>query len=816
MMGKDYTDWTQSVCKKEAVICGKNYRFSVLTSRMIRMEYDAEGIFEDRATQAVLNRNFDVPEYRKKENDSMLEIITDVLHLVYVKEKPFASETLSVQLIGEYGKLTHIHRNIWRFGEEIYDLGGTVRSLDSDYRCTCINTEGEDYYEEGTALGTKVQLGRGLVSRFGCSVLEDKDSVVLLPDGFVEERRTGIEDSYFLGYGHDYYGCLKDFYHLCGAQPLLPRFALGNWWSRYYEYTQEEYQKLIQNFEDHQLPFCVAMVDMDWHKKDEHYGRGWTGYSWNHDYFPEPEKFFRWMHKHGLRVSLLDHPADGVRGHEENYRDMADAMGKDYGADDTIPFDFADPNYIENYFRFMSKPLEKIGMDFWWIDWTQGSCTQIKGLDPLWALNHYHTVYCRQKGERPLILSRFAGPGGHRYPVSFSGDTIVSWKSLAYQPYFTATSANAGYSWWSHDIGGHADGTKDDELETRWVQFGVFSPIFRLHNTKNPFNGKEPWRYSPLAERAMTAYLQLRHRMIPYLYSMNYLCHTAGMPVITPMYYRYPECEEAYSVPGEYFFGTQLLVCPITKPMKDRLRKGKVTAWLPEGIWFDFFDGIRYEGNRWMDLYRGIENIPVLAKAGGIIPLAEVDGISNSTENPECLKLKVYAGADGEFHLYEDDGVSAGTEGSFSDIKIEFNWKEGFLKIHPAVGNTDSVPQERAYVVEFIGLKEPSGVFLEGAKGMQSDYDTFQHRFTCRIPRTSIGSEVMILLGKNLELADNLIEERLFAVLDTMQIEFNLKNRIYQTVQKYAEPRDSISELQTMIKDQELLGIVTEIIAASR
>ena len=155
-------------------------------------------------------------------------------------------------------------------------------------------------------------------------------------------------------------------------------------------------------------------------------------------------------------------------------------------------FDITDPEFLEAYFETVLHPMEKEGVDFWWLDWQQGNTTKIEGLDPLWMLNHYHYLDSRRLGTRGLTFSRYAGPGSHRYPVGFSGDTVISWESLDFQPYFTANASNIGYGWWSHDIGGHMLGVRDDELTTRWVQFGVFSPINRLHSTDNPFNGKEP------------------------------------------------------------------------------------------------------------------------------------------------------------------------------------------------------------------------------------------------------------------------------------------------------------------------------------
>ena len=148
--------------------------------------------------------------------------------------------------------------------------------------------------------------------------------------------------------------------------------------------------------------------------------------------------------------------------------------------------------------------------------------------------------------------------------MGFSGDSVITWESLDFQPYFTATASNIGYGWWSHDIGGHMQGIKNDELAVRWLQFGVFSPIMRLHSTCNEFNGKEPWRYNSIAENIMKKYLRLRHKLIPYLNNMNLRANQESMPLLQPMYYHNPLQEEAYHVPNEYYFGSELIVCPIT------------------------------------------------------------------------------------------------------------------------------------------------------------------------------------------------------------------------------------------------------------
>ncbi len=283
---------------------------------------------------------------------------------------------------------------------------------------------------------------------------------------------------------------------------MLPRFALGNWWSRYHPYSAAEYLELMDRFAADNVPLSVAVLDMDWHLVDidPKYGTGWTGYTWNRDLFPDPPAFLEELHDRGLATSLNVHPAEGVHAHEERYAEVARRMHVDPESQQPVAFDPTDRTFLQTYFEALHHPLEDEGVDFWWLDWQQGGVTRIAGLDPLWLLNHFHYLDSGRDGRRPLTFSRYAGVGSHRYPVGFSGDTVISWASLDFQPYFTATASNVGYGWWSHDIGGHFFGVKDDELATRWVQLGVYSPILRLHSSLSPFNTKEPWRFGVEAE----------------------------------------------------------------------------------------------------------------------------------------------------------------------------------------------------------------------------------------------------------------------------------------------------------------------------
>lgn len=774
------------------IIQGKNYRICVLTEGLLRLEYSPLGCFEDRATQTVWNRDFPETSYTVDETADTLELFTDRLHLSYDK-KEFSPNGLSVQALGNYSA----YDSIWHYGESFESLGGTARTLDG-------------------ALG-EIPLEHGIIGINGFSVLDDSRSLILMEDGWVEPRRKGCIDIYFWAYGRDYTGALKAFYHLCGKAPMIPRYALGNWWSRFYEYSEDSYRELLNRFDEEQIPFSVAVLDMDWHlvDVDPKYGSGWTGYTWNRNLFPNPEKFLEELHKRGMHVTLNVHPADGVRAYEEVYPQMAEAMGIAPESGKPVAFDAADPDFLEACFQHIFHPMEDMGVDFWWIDWQSGGLSKTEGLDPLWVLNHYHYLDSGRDGKRPMTFSRYAGPGSHRYPVGFSGDTVTSWESLAFQPYFTSAASNIGYGMWSHDIGGHMLGKKDDEMAGRWLQFGVFSPILRLHSSKSEFNGKEPWRYKPEIRKVMGDFLRLRHRLIPYLYTMHRRAYSEGIPLILPMYYRYPTCPEAYAAKNQYEFGSELIAAPVTSPRIDGLNAAKVKVWLPEGTYYDFFTGRKYRGGRTISMYRGIESIPVLAKAGAIIPMT--DDLRGAAGTPKQLNIHVFAGACGAFSLYEDDNLTQNyQDGRFAATDMHFIWGEhAEFTIEGAKGSADLLPERRDYVIQIHGMEKCTAMIQADGQPVASaqHYNKDTHTLTCDVRYISVTSGLKLEIS-DARAAENDTVKDVFAFLDQAEIPFQTKDALYQMVKEQKDTGLLLSELMAMELNKDLAGAMAELITA--
>ena len=312
------------------IVSGNHYRFTVLTPALIRLEYSADGVFEDRASQVAFYRDFPACIYSVRQENGILTVETEKVILTYCLGSAF-EEGLTLKLKDEPA-------SSWRFGEDFEDLGGTARTLDQvDGRCS---------------------VDRGVCSRNGFSVIDDSDSLLLEEDGWISVRAEGTKDLYFFGFGYDYVGAVQALYKLTGVPPMLPAYALGNWWSRYYAYTQQEYLELMDRFRAENIPFTVGVVDMDWHVtkipeelKDPNprMAGGWTGYSWNKALFPDYKTFLKELHKRNLKTSLNLHPAVGTCCHEDMYAQMAEANGIDPATRQRVPLDILSKKHKLEY-----------------------------------------------------------------------------------------------------------------------------------------------------------------------------------------------------------------------------------------------------------------------------------------------------------------------------------------------------------------------------------------------------------------------------------------------------------------------------------
>ena len=724
----------------EAVIEHGNARFTVLTDRLIRMEWAEDGKFEDRTSLAFVNRNLPVPKFTKSEKGGVLTIKTGKVTLTY-KGGRFAPGNLSVR----FGMGT------WRPGMPSGgNLKGTTRTLDGCLGFEQISKR-DNYIEDG------------ILSRDGWAVVDESGRHLFTEDGWVAARPGGDRiDWYIFAYGHDYTAALKDFTKVAGRIPLPPKWTLGYWWSRYWIFTDEELLGLGREMKEHDIPMDVMIIDMDWHytykdmekrlgKDDFGQARGWTGYTWNRDLFPDPEAFLGELHKMGYKTSLNLHPASGIRPYEECYPEfLKDYLSRtdDYdGPEDyvfpeggytyagydkpvgragykaSVPFRLEQKAWADAYFNSVIHPLERQGVDFWWLDWQQWKESRyVEGLSNTFWCNY---TFYRDKdingSERPLIYHRWGGLGSHRYQLGFSGDTYDEWSVLKFLPWFTATASNVGYGYWGHDIGGHFQQKDhkrptDPQMYTRWMQFGVFTPIFKTHSTQSAYLERKIWAFPehyPFLKEA----IRLRYTLSPYIYTFAREAFDSGVSMCRPLYYSHPEKSEAYKYNEEYLFGDRILATAINEPAGEDGKSAR-QIWFPSGSdWWDVSLGVMHKGGSLRTLRYSIGQNPWYVKAGSIIPLASEE-IMNLQEASDILGILVVPGeGKSSFLLYEDDGTSKDYEdsGAFTLLEKSRRGKKLSLSVSPRKGSFEGAPSSRRLYVVLEGVKTaPRKVFLNG------------------------------------------------------------------------------------------------------
>ena len=718
---------------KAIVNAGANARFTVLTPQLIRMEWSADGTFEDKASLTFINRDLPVPQFKVSKSGGRVTIKTSAVTLTYkISKGAFNSGNLKAEF-KTAGKKT-----VWTPGaDDSGNLMGTARTLD--------RADGRVLYRD--------PLEKGLLSRDGWAVVDDSKAYLTGEDGWVCARPEGErQDWYLFAYGHEYRKALEDYSKVAGAAPLPPRYVFGYWWSRYWQYSDSELRDIIARLRSIDIPVDVLIIDMDWHetwglsnqsKKDEdgHSLIGWTGYTWQKELFPNPENMFRWAHEAGLHTALNLHPASGINPREECYERFCEAYGwKEKGK--FVPFHIDDKAWADAYYKAVLKPIEDQGNDFWWLDWQQWKESLYNpGLSNTFWLNHVFYNYAKDNhpDKRPFLYHRWGGLGSHRYPLGFSGDTYCSWASLEYQPEFTATSANVNYGYWGHDLGGHffkdnnAEQT-DPEQYTRWLQYGVFTPLYKIHPSKHPNLKRYPWLFPDYLFRMVEA-IHLRYALVPYIYNAARRNYDSGIAMCHPLYYDYPEKDEAYANPREFLFGDDILATCIAVPADATTGISTIKMWFPEGNdWFDMASGALHKGGSTLELGYTLDENPWYAKAGAILPMNPAS-VRSLSEAPETLVLTAIPGADGSLNYYEDDGISQKYDSEYTVTAVSQTRGDNSVKlrVEPRKGSFDGMKPTRGYELRFPATRTPSKVLVNGreipyarfAKAGQWTYDAY-------------------------------------------------------------------------------------------
>lgn len=746
----------ENLPKPECIYSGTKYRFTILSDRLVRIEYSDEGIFEDRPTQFALNRDFEVPKFAAKEDKKYLEIKTTYFTLLYTKDKPV------------YGSKINPSSNL------------RIDVNNSDRYWYCGHPEIRNYHTPGLELlndKSKEQI-KGLYSAEGFASFDDSDSPVFNETGELIPREHKEVDIYVFIYLKDYELALKDYFKLTGAPALIPRYALGNWWSKNEIYNDESLKNLVSYFERNDIPLSIMLLDKDWHKRGyEGKNHLKTGFSFNTELFGNPEAMIKYLNSKGIRLGLSINPSEGIYNFDDLYGKATEFLPADNKG--VIPYNIYDSKFIDVYLKMFIHPLDTLGVDFYFLDHFNK-----KDNEELFRLKHYQLMdMTRNYKRRPMLLGYNSFVAAHRYPVLYSGKTEVSWDTLKKIPEHNMEAANIGVSWWAHDIGGYFKGVEDSELYTRFVELGVFSPIMKFGSDWGKYYKREPWKWNIKTYIITKDYLQLRHRLIPYLYSEAYKYSTEGIPVVQPLYYKFPEMYDDPLYRNEYYFGGELYVSPIVSKKDYVMNRTIHKFYIPEGTWYDITTGKKFPGGKSYVSFFKEQDYPVFARSGAIIPLSNNENL-NDTTPPKDLEVDIYPGRSNTYKLYEDDGLTdLYKKGFFLLTTIDYNYlPNNYTVIFRALeGKSGIVPDKRNYKIKFKNTKKATEVitYFNSTAIVNTSY-VKDSDFIVEIKDVpTIGQLTINCKGKDIEFdAVRLVNEEIENILSELPIETLLKEKV--------------------------------------
>ncbi len=754
-------------------------RFVVLSESLLALQRkDPSGKFPEGVSFAVRNRDFPPVAFDTRVEDGR----------VWVKTRCFE---VSIDATGDPLSLQGKVTSQGEFpiadvqAEDKENFGGFRRSLDIalGQRRVAVNT--------GKFVDLRPDPPFGLLSRRGWTILSHSPSDALkhVPkEGWSKTLSYGISKNwselFLFAYGHDFATAWRDYFRLTGNVPLIPRWMLGGWYSRYWEHTDPEYREIVQRFRAEGMPLDGIVVDTSWHHK------GWYNVEYNTENFPDMKAFHDWAESQNIKVMFNHHPLQVEITDPEKRKEFLNRIGgvaqdqtannadnednktvlRDLGKmeKNTIPYDMTNPAHWQAYDQMFLEPLFRDGLDVLWHD------TRLGPLDineMYWQLAERHLP-----GRRPLTLAlpHMDQPlTTHREPIFYVGDSWISWESLRDQiGYFLQHAIHGNIV--SMDIGGYKSMTDEfaemvrtwlppsevpylgieemrhPELFARWIQCGVVSPILRLHAANRSSNGlsdlqlRQPWLWGPEVLDSARHSFQLRYRLLPYIYTAMREWHDTGMPLTRPMWVDYPDSKEAYEYKLQYLFGPDLLAAPFhDRSEEDKPWVGSKEVWFPAGVWVDWFTGERITGPAVKTVTKGINEFPLYIREGAVIPCGKY--VAHSGEPLNHLVLEIATPENDSSttaRLYEDDGESR----EYQDknhrwTDTHFERKEGRVKldIKAVAGSFPGEVKERSYEVVFRNLSAvPENIELNGGKIAADQSKIENANLVIQIPKQSV------------------------------------------------------------------------------
>ena len=488
-----------------------------------------------------------------------------------------------------------------------------------------------------------------------------------------------------------------EFSNLTGRQPMLPRWSFGNFSSRFGYHSQRETVETIDQFLKDSIPVDAIILDLFWFGKEM---KGEMGnLAFHRDSFPTPEKMIADLDAKGVKTILITEPfvlTTSKRWEEAVKEEVlgTDSLGNPY----TYDFYFGNTGLIDvfkpkgiDWFWNIYKGLANKGVAGWWGDLGEpevhpsdlqhvnGSADEVHNIyGHYWAKMVFEGYQKDFPNQRPFILMRAGAVGSQRYGmVPWTGDVSRSWDGLKPQTEISLQMGLQGIPYMHSDLGGFAGDNLDDELYTRWLQYGVFQPIFRPHAQETV--ASEPVFREPKTKALAKKSIQLRYQLMPYNYTIAFDNNQTGMPLMRPLFFEEQDNKELLSISDTYLWGDAFLVSTIT----DAGVKEKEVYMPANSLWFDFVSEKKYEGGKSYTIQTEEDNIPVFVRGGSFVPM--IKGMQNTKAySLEKMEMHYYHDQSitaSEGHLYNDDGATPDTYKKGKYELLNFNSKASKSKL---------------------------------------------------------------------------------------------------------------------------------------
>ena len=551
--------------------------------------------------------------------------------------------------------------------------------------------------------------------------------VVRPPQGTTSFRsEVGQAVDYYFFYGPELNRVIADYRQLTGEAPLFPKWAYGYWQCRERYHSQQEILDTAAEFRKRKIP--VDALVQDW----QYWGKyGWSAMKFDEDHYPQPKEMMDQLHSEDVRLLISIWSRFGED--TDVYKRMkAQAL--------LIPgevwTDFFNPKAQTTFWSELNKGIFQVGMDGWWMDASEpefdilkgkqtflGSGESVRNAYPLYVTK---AIYEGQRAttdrKRVAILTRSAFAGQQRNAAaSWSGDITGDWITLQRQIPAGLSFSMSGMPYWTTDIGGFfrpKDQYTSDayhELLIRWFQYGAFCPIFRVHGY---VSNAEIWNYGTQVENILTQYDELRYRLLPYIYSAAWGVTSKGETLMRSLTLEFSSDPGARKVADQFMFGPDLLINPVTTEGATQR-----TLYLPAGSdWIDFWTGKRVKGGQFITAEAPLDKMPIYAKGGSIVAFGPRVEVSSAKADP--IELRLYAGANGDFTLYEDEGDNYDYEhGAYSIIPVHWDDKAETLTIGNRSGSFPGMLEHRSFRIVSVMNGRGTGISSSAEDDVTVEYD---------------------------------------------------------------------------------------------